>query len=430
MRPRLAAISVSVLASLWLACSDGGGGEGADDGEAAEDGAGDDSAGVGGDNDDGGGGDGGGGASVGRAIGYYPAWAVYARDYHVPEIPAHLLTHLNYAFVNINEQGECVLGDSYADIDKFYEGDSWDQGALRGNFHQLQLLKEAHPHLKTLLSIGGWTWSSQFSAVAASAEKRARFAASCADMMEQYGFDGLDVDWEYPGGGGLYPGTPEDTENFTLLLADMRAELDARGDYLLTIAAPAGPARIAAIQVDRIHEHLDWINVMTYDFHGTWETTTGFNAPLASAPGDPTPELSVTAALATWLDGGTPPDKLTMGVPFYGRAWAGVQDEQAGLFQPATGAATGTYEAGVLDWHDIAANYLPTMERHFSPEAQVPWLYDADTGVMITYDDPESLTAKVDWVVGNSLGGVMFWELSGDDAESTLLQTVRDRLSR
>jgi chitinase len=419
-------ISVSLFACLSLfACSEGGGDRSDEEGEPGpgepDDGGDDDGAG-----DDG---SSGGGTSLGRVIGYYPAWAVYARDYHVPEIPADLLTHINYAFLNISEQGDCILGDSYADIDRFYEGDTWDAGALRGSFHQLQLLKEAHPHVKTLLSIGGWTWSSQFSSVAASAEKRARFATSCADIMEEYSFDGLDVDWEYPGGGGLYPGTPEDTENFTLLLADMRAELDARGDYLLTIAAPAGLARIAAIQVDRIHEHLDWINVMTYDFHGSWEPMTGFNAPLASAPGDPTPDFNVGVAIGAWLDGGTPPDKLTMGVPFYGRGWAGVTGED-GLFQAATGASTGTYEAGVLDWHDIAANYLPTMKRHFSAEARVPWLHDPATGVMISYDDPESLAAKVDAVKAQGLGGVMFWELAGDDAESTLLQTLHDELAR
>jgi chitinase len=402
---------------LSLACSDDGssrergdpgGDEGADDGDD---------------------GSSGGGTNGGRIIGYFPSWGVYARDYHVPEIRGELLTHINYAFLNISAEGDCILGDAYAEIDRFYDGDSWDTGAVRGSFHRLQLLKEAHPHVGVLLSIGGWTWSSQFSAVAATAESRARFARSCADIMEQYGFDGLDVDWEYPGGGGLYAGQPEDTENFTALLADMRAELDARGDHLLTIAAPAGLERIAAIQVDRIHQHLDWINVMTYDFHGSWDTTTGFNAPLASAPGDPTPTFNVSSALDAWLDGGTPPDKLTMGVPFYGRGWSGVEPDNAGLFQPATGASTGTYEPGVLDWHDLAASYIPTMERHYSEEAQVPWLHDPETGTMITYDDPESLRAKLATVNELGLGGVMFWELSGDDAENTLLQTLHDELS-
>jgi chitinase len=316
----------------------------ADRGDGAGNPAGDDGDGPGaGDGQDDDDGDGSGGAGASRIIGYFPSWAVYARDYHVSEIPGELLTHINYAFLNISEQGECIPGDAYAEIDRFYPGDSWDQGALRGSFHQLRLLKEAHPHIQTLLSIGGWTWSSQFSAVASTAESRARFARSCADIMEQYGFDGLDVDWEYPGGGGLYRGTPEETENFTLLLADMRAELDARGDHLLTIAAPAGLARIAAIQVDEIHRQLDWINVMTCDVHGAWETTTGFNAPMARAPGDNAPDFNVSAAIAAWLDGGTPPDKLTVGVPFYGRGWTGVAAGDAnGLFQPATGAAAGT----------------------------------------------------------------------------------------
>ena len=367
-------------------------------------------------------GGGGGGGELGerRIIGYFPSWAVYARDYHVHEIPAEHLTHINYAFLNISAEGDCILGDSYADIDKFYEGDTWDAGALRGSFHQLQLLKAQHPHLQTLLSIGGWTWSTHFSDVALTAESRARFARSCADLMEQYGFDGLDVDWEYPGGGGLAPGRPEDTVNFTLLLAEMRAELDRRGEYLLTIAAPAGAARIADIEVDQIHQHLDFINVMTYDFHGTWENVTGFNAGLRD----------VEAALDLWLDGGTPPDKLVAGVPFYGRGWQGVGAGGDGYGQPATGAAMGTWEAGVFDWHDLEANYLPTMTRHWDAEQQVPWLYDPGTGVMISYDDPESIAAKVALVRDRGLGGVMFWELAGDDAEGELLRTVHEGLSQ
>lgn len=366
------------------------------------------------------------GAAGGRVIGYFPAWSVYARDYHVDEIPADRLTHINYAFLNIAD-GECVLGDSYADIDKFYPGDSWDAGAVRGSFHQLQLLKERHPHLKVLLSIGGWTWSSAFSDVAATAAAREKFARSCADLMETYGFDGLDVDWEYPGGGGLYPGRPEDTTNFTALLAAMRAELDRRGTYLLTIAAPAGASLIASIEVDQIHASLDWVNVMSYDFHGGWERTTNFNAALAPVPGDPSASAStsnVLSSLDAWLDGGTPPDKLVAGVPFYGRGWSGVGAAGDGLFQPATGVPMGTWEAGIFDWHDLAANYIPRMQRHWSDDAAAPWLHDPATGVMISYDDATSIAAKVAQVRARGLGGVMFWELSGDDAEHTLLEAV------
>ena len=137
-----------------------------------------------------------------RVVGYFSSWSVYGRDFHVADLPGADLTHINYAFANL-AGGACVLGDPYADTDKAYEGDSWEPGARRGSFHQLELLKARHPHLRTLLSVGGWTWSGAFSDMAATEVGRHRFAASCVELMVNHGFDGLDVDWEYPVGGGL-----------------------------------------------------------------------------------------------------------------------------------------------------------------------------------------------------------------------------------
>ncbi len=380
-----------------------------------------------GDGDGGGDGDGDGGVTGGdgRVIGYFAAWGVYARDYHVAEIPAAQLTHVNYAFANISADGRCTLGDPYADIDRFYEGDSWDAGALRGSFHQLQLLKEAHPHLQTLISVGGWTWSGRFSDVALTAESRAAFAGSCVDFVVQYGFDGIDIDWEFPDGGGLQGNTERDgdAERFVLLLQALRDALDARGDYLLTIAAGTGPAHIAGLDLPAVAAPLDWVNLMTYDFHGGWDQVTGFNAPLY---GDDA--LDVDSAVQSYLDAGVPPDKIVVGMPFYGRGWSGVGPTNDGLYQPATSLPQGTYEAGMFDYHDLAANYVPTMTRHVSDTAGVPWLYDAARQLMISYDDPESLGRKCDYIDAHNLGGAMLWELSGDTADSQLLDVLSDRL--
>jgi chitinase len=198
-----------------------------------------------------------------RVVGYFAAWSVYGRNYHVPQIPAAQLSHVNYAFAKISQAGLIELGDPYADVDRFYPGDSWAPGALRGSFHQLQILKAAHPQLKTLISVGGWTWSGNFSTMAATAAARQAFAQSCVQFVVQYGFDGVDLDWEYPVSGGL-PGnqtSPADAANYTLLLAAMRSALDAQSavdghQYFLTIGAPAGPANIANFQVALIPELL------------------------------------------------------------------------------------------------------------------------------------------------------------------------------
>jgi len=178
-----------------------------------------------------------------RIVGYFTSWAIYGREYFVNEIPADKLTHINYAFANVSKEGECLIGDSWADVEIAFEGDAQD-APFKGNFNQLKLLKEKNPNLKTLISIGGWTWSRLFSDVALTEESRDKFAASCVKFMMDYGFDGIDVDWEYPTGAGDATNheTPEDPENFILLMAEMRAQLDAAGEvdgthYLLTIAA-------------------------------------------------------------------------------------------------------------------------------------------------------------------------------------------------
>ena len=357
------------------------------------------------------------------------------------DIPADLLTHINYAFANISADGKIELGDAYADTDKFYDGDSWDAGAKRGSFHQLEILKAAHPHLKTLISVGGWTWSARFSDVALSGNSRSVFASSCVDFIRQWGFDGVDIDWEYPMGGGLAGNAnrPEDRENYTLLMQELRSQLDAAGNqdgkhYLLTIAAPGGASIIDHLELPALANSLDWINVMSYDFHGGWETKTNFNAALYPVSGDTSDGANtsnVSTALSTYLSRGVPASKLVMGVPFYGRGWSGVSSQNNGVFQSASGVPMGTWEAGIFDYHDLAANYVPTWERHWSDEGKVPWLYNSAQGVWITYDDTESMQAKAGYIMNQQLGGAMFWELSGDDAQHTLLtslQTIRTPL--
>jgi chitinase len=382
-----------------------------------------------------------GGAAAGKdsrkkkLVGYFAEWSVYQRNYHVKDIPAAKLTHLNYAFAKISPAGECALVDAYAAIDKFYPGDSWDNGALRGNFRQLQLLKTKHPHLKTLISVGGWTLSGPFSDVAFTDAARVKFAKSCVHFMGKYGFDGVDIDWEYPVGGGLEVNKtrPADKQNCTLLLTALRRELDARGQadkkaYLLTIAAPAGPKIYAHLELNKVAPLIDWFNLMTYDFHGSWSPLTNFHAPLYASATDPTTDetvrkqCNVDAAVKGYRAAGVPADKLVVGVPFYGRGWGGVANVNRGLYQKhAAAPPPGTWEAGVFDSKDLAANYVGKYTRFWHEEAKVPWLFDAAKGTMISYDDPESLRLKAEYVNAQHLGGVMFWELSGDDAKASLL---------
>ena len=362
-----------------------------------------------------------------KIVGYYPAWATYARNYQVSEIPGQKLTHINYAFANI-QNGKCVLGDSYADTDKAFAGDTWDQGALRGNFNQLQKLKAANPGLKTMISLGGWTWSQNFSAAASTDQARKDLASSCIGFMKQYGFDGIDIDWEYPVSGGLFPGKAADTQNYASLLQEFRTELNAQKaqdskDYYLSIAAPAGPTTIPNLPIAKMGSTLDWMNLMSYDFHGSWDPITGHNAPMTVGAKDAATGFSITDAVNTYLTAGFPASKLVLGVPFYGRGWEGVGAAGAGLYQAGTAASVGTWEKGVFDYSDIKANYLPTMTRYWDADAKAPYLYDAARKLWISYDDPQSMKAKADFIKAKGLGGAMIWELSGDRS-SELLDTL------
>jgi len=370
-----------------------------------------------------------------RIVGYFAEWSIYDRNYHVKDIPADKLTHINYAFAKIAE-GECTIVDPFAAVKKAYPADD----TAPGNFGQLLKLMKKHPHLKTLISVGGWTLSGPFSDVAATERARSKFARSCVAFIKKHGFDGVDIDWEFPVGGGMdgNKNRREDKRNYTLLLAELREQLDAAGKidgrkYLLTIAAPAGPRLIGNLEIEKIHEYLDWINLMAYDFHGGWDASTHFNAPLHAISNDPARDalsrkLNVDAAVSAYLEAKVPPEKLVLGVPFYGRGWSGVKNAGNGLFQPKGGIPKGTWEEGNWDYKDLAANYLGKMTRHWHAEAKVPWLFDEKSGIMISYDDPESIKLKAEYARGKKLGGVMCWELSGDDVNASLLSAVRKGL--
>jgi chitinase len=370
-----------------------------------------------------------------RMIGYFTSWGIYDRAYFVTDIPADKLTHINYAFAGISENGEIALLDEWADTQFPYPDDSDDQ-PLKGNFHQLRLLKEANPHLQILISVGGWSDSDRFSNIALTPESRAKFAASAVAFILQYGFDGVDIDWEYPTGGGEAGNIerPEDTENFVLLLDELRTQLDSQGEadgrhYLLTIALGAGRDAYQPLDWARITPLLDFINVMTYDMSGSWSDVTGFNAPLYNSQANPPEGGSSDSALRDLLAFGIPAEKLVMGVPFYGHGWSGVPAENNGLHQPFTGAAQGMWEAGSFDYNDLAENYIGTVDRFWDDTAQIPWLYDADTQTMISYDDPESLAKKAEYVREHGLGGVMFWELSQDTDDDALVTALYDTLN-
>ena len=385
--------------------------------------------------------------AVPRLIGYFPSWRTYERDYQVVDIPAERLTHLIYAFAGISSQGRIELGDKYADIQRIYPNEPPDPpgpyvNLIHGNFRQLQLLKQEYPHLKTMLSIGGWLGSARFSDVAATAQARTTFVGSVVTLLETYGFEGADLDWEFPVSGGLPTNhnRPQDRHNFTLLAQEFRRQFDAReattGKHLLlTIALGTQPEQYANYELRDLSRFADWVHMMTYDYHGPNSELTGHNSPLYGNPNNMDPDLvrrsqfNIDAGVDAFLAVGILPGKLVLGAAFYGVGWSSVPAANDGLFQPVGGVPEGTWEdAGSFEYYDIQVNYLPRMTRHWDEASKVPWLYEPTTGLMISYDDPESLGYKARYVCERGLGGMLVWELSGDDEEHSLLAAIAENL--
>ncbi|NLK28191.1 MAG: glycoside hydrolase family 18 [Clostridiales bacterium] len=334
-----------------------------------------------------------------KVVGYYAAWSRYS-GFTPSNIDANKLTHINYAFANIGSDYRVSLG--YPDIDE-------------KNIQELNQLKEINPQLKTLIAVGGWSWSGRFSDMASSEESRMIFAESVVDFITKYDFDGVDIDWEYPVSGGLATNTkrPEDKQNFTLLLKTLRQKLDeqSRNDgkhYILSFAGAAGSWYVNNIETEVIRQYVDYANIMTYDIHGTWDLYTDFNAPLYTSN---TPshgmKWSVDSSIKAWVNAGFPREKLIMGVPFYGYIYKAVGDENHGLGQTYSGGSS-------INYANIAANYLndPSFTRYFHSESLVPWLFNGST--FLSYEDEQSMTYKAQYVKQNSLGGAMIWELSQD----------------
>jgi chitinase len=373
-----------------------------------------------------------------RLVGYYASWNSY-NGFSPENIRAELLTHLNYAFATVSRDGTAALGDPCADVG---ECGRETNDKTEGNFKQLRRLKKRHPHLKVLIAIGGWKGSTNFSDAAATPHSRQQFVSSAlALFLDNWPglFDGFDLDWEYPVRGGHPENTyrRQDRENYTLLISEFRRQLDERrnvqeGRYLLTIASPATPDQMANFELARVKDYVDWVNVMTYDYH-TGGRVAHFNAPLYAMPNDPSPHLNVHATVHAYLQKGVPAPQITVGAPFFGHGYAGVGPDRYGLLQSAERnspePSSGGIEWGVgaVRFRDLTEATRRGFRRFWQSDAQVPWLFNPETRIWISYDDAQSLGAKAAYVREQGLGGMMIWELGGDDG--TLLECLHRQLT-
>lgn len=352
-----------------------------------------------------------------KVVGYVAGY----RNFDFSAIDASSLTHINYAFANV-VNGEVKFGSEGIDSSEMNADD----------IRALNALRKVNPDLKVLVSVGGWGWSGNFSDAALTDSSRNRFAASAASFIKEYSLDGIDIDWEYPnhpGAGNIY--RPEDVHNFTLLLECVRkhidslAEAEGRKDkYLLTIATGATELYAANTELGPLSEYLDFINIMTYDLHhgGSWQT--GHHANLRLSALDAPDGDATDRAVELHLKAGVPPGKLNIGIPFYGRVWKGVEPVNNGLYRQATTTGAGMPLIDVLNALEDTA-----FTRIYDSSAAAPFLWNARDSVFISYDDEESIAAKMKYVREKGLGGVMFWEYT-EDVDGKLLSAIRDGLVR
>ena len=315
--------------------------------------------------------------------------------------------------------------DSYADTEKHYPTDSWNDVGKNayGCVKQLFLLKKKNRHLKVLLSIGGWTYSSRFAPIAATEAGRQRFASSAVKLMGDWGFDGLDLDWEYPANAA-------EARDFVLLLQACRRALDAYAAqhaptyrFWMTIAAPAGASHYKTLDIRGMDPFLDAWHVMAYDYAGSWDPTTGHQANLFLSASNPAAtKFSTEQAVRDYVAAGVAPHKLVLGMPLYGRAF----EATAGPGQPYSGVGTGSVEPGVWMYRELPR---PGAKEVWDDAAKASYSYDAATKELITYDTVQSVQTKGKFLVNKGLGGAVFWEASGDrKGRESLVSAVKGQM--
>jgi chitinase len=377
----------------------------------------------------------------GHIIGYY-AERHAATDFSIRQIDASgaaaLLTELDYAFARV-AHNHCEVPNPDLELKKKFSAadsvdgldDPTDPTQLRGTFHQLQELKHKHSKLKIVISFGGWANSEGFSD-AAEPQNLREFVRSCVDTFIRGNFapgihapgifDGIDIDWEYPVAGGMIPGRPEDTKNLNAMAAEFRRQLDAvRPGLLLTAAIPATQEDYSHYDLRTLSRYLNFVNLMAYDMHWNGEKVTNFHSALFHDPADPSKPPEDTHfgdhAVRAFLRMGVPARKLVLGVPFYGKGWTGVADVNHGLYQPAKG------ESKSPPAYRNLKSLPATADRQFYPKTVSCTVWN--DGEFFSYDCPEAMSKKMQYIRKLGLGGAMFWELGQDTPDAELVKSLK-----
>ena len=418
-----------------------------------------------------------------RIVGYFEEWGIYGRDFLVQDINVDDLTHINYSFFDVKSNGDVNLVDSWAATEKRFNAEEqvsrtfsanewaelddarrsiymagsdfttqtngngnvtvsgvsveWDDNeALAGNLRQFALLKQLNPDINLGLALGGWTLSDEFSLAFDDATGRERFTDNVITILETYNFfNTVDFDWEYPGGGGLDGNafSDQDGANFAATLQVLRQKMDALEsrtgkEYGISVATAGGQEKLANLNLSEIDAYVDFYNVMTYDFHGGWESVTGHQAAMT----DDADGYDVVTAIEQFRNAGISLEKVLLGAPTYTRAWGGVDSgEKLGYGElGSASSAPGSYEAGNYDQKDLVTGIAnDSYDLAWDDDAKAAYLYNDQERIWSSIETPSTIAGKAAYVDAAELGGMMFWALSSDSSgDQSLIGSAADLL--
>jgi chitinase len=321
------------------------------------------------------------------------------------------ISHINYAFVDVKDNRAWLRNEATDTI----------------NFRNLNALKKQNRDLKILISLGGWTWSKNFSDAVLTDTSTHAFAYSCIDIVAKYGLDGVDIDWEYPGLiGDSNVFRPEDKQNYTRLFKELRQGLDSlqkitRKKYLVTTAVGGSYDFIEHTEMDKVQQYTDFINLMSYDYAGGSDTISSHHTNLYTSSTD-TSQGSTDKSVKAFLAAGVPAKKLVVGMGFYGKGWKMQTTDNNGLYRRAESGMRGGGFTYLKDSLENKKGFV----KYWDDVAKAPYLFNSETKVFITYDDERSIREKCAYIKKNNLAGAMFWEYSSDKKEYLLDVLARE----
>ncbi|VVC32260.1 Chitinase II,Glycoside hydrolase, chitinase active site,Glycoside hydrolase superfamily,Glycoside [Cinara cedri] len=371
----------------------------------------------------------------GKVVCYFSSWAIYRPDigkYTSADIPVNDCTHILYAFVGLDNKTWSVnVLDPDVDV-------------TQNGFRNFTNLKIKNPQAKFMVSLGGWgEGGKQYSDLVSSPSRRATFISSAVEFLNKYNFDGMDLDWEYPGSEDR-DGHPTDLENFYLFVKELRFAFINRPDWEITIAAPLSEFRLKkGYNIPGLCQIVDAIHVMAYDLRTNEDGFADVQSPLYRRPTDKNKYVywNVADGMQLWENLGCPAYKLIMGMPFYGRSYTLINDNSHAIGTPikpgSEGGTAGTYtqEAGSLAYYEICKD----LQRNgggwtpmWDPIGLCPYMYKGDQWV--GYDNTTSLSYKLDYIKEHGYGGAMVWAIDMDDfhaicgPKNPLIRVIREAM--